>query len=348
MKRKGTRRFDSRRGSDYSEWTSGRSRSHEPYLKIHMIYLELAGGFVLLLGGAESVLRGAVQLARRLGVSPLIIGLTVVAYCTTMPELLVSLEAAVRGAPGISIGNIVGSNICNLLLILGAAACVSPMVVNPREVRFEGAAAAGVAALFITLGMIGSLSRFDGALLLACLAAFTAISIRRARRNPPDAETGDDATDHSMWMTVGTLAIGLALVVLGSHLLVEGAIGLARLLGVSEAVIGVTVVAVGTSLPELATAVVSAYRGHSEVAVGNVLGANIFNLLAIGGLVAAVHPLDIPPHLLHLAVWTMMGATILLVSWLAFRGRLGRWTGALCLGVYTLYIVLEYGPLAGV
>ena len=313
-----------------------------------MIYLELAGGFILLMGGAEFVLRGAVALARRLGVSPLIIGLTVVAYCTTMPELLVSLEAAVRGAPGISIGNIVGSNICNLLLILGAAACVCPMVVNPREVRFEGAVAVGVAALFITLGLAGSLSRLDGVLLLACLAAFTVISVRRARRNPPGAVAEEDAADRPVWWVLGTLAVGLGCLVLGSHLLVEGAIGLARLLGVSEAVIGVTVVAVGTSLPELATAVVSAYRGHSEVAVGNVLGANIFNLLAIGGLVAAVHPLDIPGHLLHLAIWTMLGATVVLISWLAFRGRLGRLAGVLSLAAYTLYIVLEYGPLTNV
>ena len=313
-----------------------------------MIYLELAGGFVLLLGGAEFVLRGAVQLARRLGVSPLIIGLTVVAYCTTMPELLVSLEAAIREAPGIAIGNIVGSNICNLLLILGAAACVCPIVVDPREVRFEGGAAMGVAVLFLVLGMVGNLSRLDGVLLLGCLAAFTVISYRRARRNPPELEAGGDAADRPTWMVVGTLAVGLGCVVLGSHLLVEGAIGLARLLGVSEAVIGVTVVAVGTSLPELATAVLSAYRGHSEVAVGNVLGANIFNLLAIGGLVAVVHPLDIPGHLLHLAVWTMMGATIVLISWLAFRGRLGRPAGVLFLAVYTAYIILEYGPLTNV
>ncbi len=313
-----------------------------------MIYLELAGGFVLLMGGAEFVLRGAVALARRLGVSPLIIGLTVVAYCTTMPELLVSLEAAVRGAPGISIGNIVGSNICNLLLILGAAACVCPMVVNPREVRFEGAVAVAVAALFIALGLAGSLSRLDGILLLACLVAFTAISVRRARRNPPAADAEEDAADRPVWWVLGSLAFGLGCLVLGSHLLVEGAIGLARLLGVSEAVIGVTVVAVGTSLPELATAVVSAYRGHSEVAVGNVLGANIFNLLAIGGLVATVHPLDVPGHLLHLAIWTMLGATVVLISWLAFRGRLGRLAGVLSLAVYTLYIVLEYGPLTHV
>ena len=313
-----------------------------------MIYLELAAGFVLLMGGAEFVLRGAVGLARRLGVSPLIIGLTVVAYCTTMPELLVSLEAAVRGAPGISIGNIVGSNICNLLLILGAAACVCPMMVNPREVRFEGAIAVGVAALFITLGLAGSLSRIDGVLLLACLAAFTVISVRRARRNPPEAHAEEDAVDRPVWWVLGTLAVGLGCLVVGSHLLVEGAIGLARLLGVSEAVIGVTVVAVGTSLPELATAVVSAYRGHSEVAVGNVLGANIFNLLAIGGLVATVHPLDIPGHLLHLAIWTMLGATVVLISWLAFRGRLGRVAGVLSLAVYALYVVLEYGPLTNV
>ncbi len=311
-----------------------------------MIYLQLVGGIVLLLGAAELVLRGAVQLARRLGVSPLIIGLTVVAYCTTMPELLVSLEAAVRGIPGIAIGNIVGSNICNLLLILGAAACVYPMAVEPREVRFEGAAAIGVTVLFVALTMTGNLGRFDGVLLLACLVAFTVISYRRARNSGPGPQGGEQARD-PLWMALGALVIGLGGVVVGSHLLVEGAIGLARLLGVSEAVIGVTVVAVGTSLPELATAVVSAYRRHPEVAVGNVLGANIFNLLAIGGLVATVHPLDIPAHLRDLAIWTMLTATLVLVGWLMFRARLGRLAGVLCLVVYALFIAVEYGPFAG-
>ena len=311
-----------------------------------MIYLQLAGGIVLLLGAAELVLRGAVQLARRLGVSPLIIGLTVVAYCTTMPELLVSLEAAVRGIPGIAIGNIVGSNICNLLLILGAAACVYPMAVRPREVRFEGAAAIGVTVLFVALTLTGSLGRFDGGLLLACLAAFTVISYRRARNSGPGPQGGEQARD-PLWMAVGALVIGLGGVIVGSHLLVEGAVGLARLLGVSEAVIGVTVVAVGTSLPELATAVVSAYRRHPEVAVGNVLGANIFNLLAIGGLVATGHPLEVPAHLRDLAVWTRVAATLVLVGWLMFRARLGRLAGVLCLAVYALFIAVEYGPLAG-
>ncbi len=312
-----------------------------------MIHLQLAVGTVLLLAGAEFVLRGAVQLASRLGVSPLIIGLTVVAWCTTMPELVVSLEAAVRGAPGIAIGNIIGSNLCNLLLILGAAACVCPMAVEPRVVRFEGGTAIGVTALFFVLAMVGSLSRFDGVLLLACLVSFTAASYLRARYGDPQAPAEEQAPGQRLWMVVGKLALGLGGVIAGSHLLVEGAIGLARLLGVSEAVIGVTVVAIGTSLPELATAVVSAYRRHPEVAVGNVLGANIFNLLGIGGLVATVHPLDVPAHLRDLALGTMGAVTVLLVSWLMFRGRLGRPTGVLCLTAYAVYIYVEYGPLTG-
>lgn len=312
-----------------------------------MIYLQLVAGTVLLLAGAEFVLRGAVQLASRLGVSTLIIGLTVVTWCTTMPELVVSLEAAVRGAPGIAIGNIVGSNLCNLLLILGAAACVCPMAVEPRVVRFEGGTAIGVTALFFVLAMVGSLSRFDGVLLLACLVSFTAVSYLRSRYGDPRDRGEEQAPGQRPWMVVGKLAIGLGGVIAGSHLLVEGAIGLARLLGVSEAVIGLTVVAIGTSLPELATAVVSAYRRHPEVAVGNVLGANIVNLLGIGGLVAAVHPLDVPAHLRDLALGTMAAVTVVLVSWLMFRGRLGRLTGVLCLTAYAVYIYVEYGPLTG-
>lgn len=312
-----------------------------------MIYLQLVVGTVLLLAGAEFVLRGAVQLASRLGVSPLVIGLTVVTWCTTMPELVVSLEAAVLGAPGIAIGNIVGSNLCNLLLILGAAACVCPMAVEPRVVRFEGGTVIGVTALFFVLAMFGSLSRFDGVLLLACLVSFTAASYLRARYGGPQDRAEEQAPGRRFWIVGGKLAIGLGGVIAGSHLLVEGAIGLARLLGVSEAVIGVTVVAVGTSLPELATAVVSAYRRHPEVAVGNVLGANIVNLLGIGGLVATVHPLDVPAHLRDLALGTMAAVTVVLVSWLMFRGRLGRLTGVLCLTAYALYIYVEYGPLTG-
>ncbi|MCY4230930.1 MAG: calcium/sodium antiporter [Alphaproteobacteria bacterium] len=312
-----------------------------------MIYLQLLGGFVLLLGGAEFLVRGAVQLAARLGISPLIIGLTVVAYCTTMPELLVSMEAAFRGAPGIAIGNIVGSNICNLFLILGAAACVCPLVVEPREVRFEGWAVIGVTLLFLALALSGKLGLFDGALLLACLACFTAASYRRARRGQGAPEAEQTVPHKPLWMALGTLAIGLGCVIGGANLLVEGAISLARVIGVSEAVIGVTVVAVGTSLPELATAIVSAYRRHPEVAVGNVLGANVFNLLAIGGVVAMVHPIDIPGRLLDLAIWVMLAATIVLVSWLMVRGRFGRPAGLLFLAVYAAYVVAEYAPPAG-
>ncbi len=312
-----------------------------------MIYLQLFGGFLLLIGGAEFLVRGAVQLAARLGVSPLIIGMTVVAYCTTMPELFVSVEAAFRGAPGIAIGNIVGSNICNLLLILGAAACVHPILVGPREVRFEGAAVIGVTLLFLLLALSGALGMADGALLLACLAAFTVVSYRRARRGGGAVGREEEATEaRPAWMALGALALGLACVVGGSNLLVEGAVGLARLLGVSEAVIGVTVVAVGTSLPELATAVVSAWRRHPEVAVGNVLGANIFNLLAIGGVVSVLHPLAVPERLLELGVWTMLAATLALVCRLMLRGRLGRPAGLLCLAVYAAYVTVEYLPAA--
>ena len=313
-----------------------------------MLYLELIAGFALLLVGAEFLVRGAVGLAERLGVSQLVIGLTVVAYCTTMPELVVSLEAALRESPGISIGNIVGSNICNILLILGASACIHPIALGPGVFRFEAMAALAATVLFSGLAWTGQLGRVDGTVLLVCLALFTWYSLRLARRDRRSKEgdgEGREGDGPPFRSSVSALAVGVVGVVVGSHFLINGAIGLARALGVAEAVIGVTVVALGTSLPELATAVVSAYRRHSEVAVGNVVGANVFNLLAIGGAVAVISPLGVEGKIIATGLPTMLAATAFLAFWLAFRAGLGRLLGVVFLTVYAAYAAYQYAPV---
>ncbi|MFQ5955755.1 MAG: calcium/sodium antiporter [Kiloniellales bacterium] len=320
-----------------------------------MAFVAVGVGFVLLLVGAELLVRGAVALARRIGVSQLLIGLTVVAYGTTAPELVVSLRAALGGAPAIAVGNVVGSNIANMLLILGVAALIYPLVCRPGALRRDGPVVIAAALVMVALGLVGHIDRWHGAIMLAALVGLTLRTYRAERRDGAAAEihvreaeefsAGQPRTATLMAVFV---VIGVAGVVAGSHLLVGGAIQIARDLGVSEAVIGLTLVAVGTSLPELATAVVAAYRGHPEVALGNVLGANTFNVLAIMGLVSLVTPLPIPAQIAGFDIWVMLGVTLFLVPWLMTRGRVGPGLAAAFLVAYGAYVVALYAGLSGV
>ncbi len=311
-------------------------------------FLQFAGGFVLLLFGAEYLVRGAVSLARRLKVSPMVIGMTIVAYGTTAPELVVSLQAAVDGQPGISVGNVVGSNIANILLILGTSAVITPIVCDPRRLYRDAAVMLGSALLFVALALSGTISRWQGVLMFAALLVFSGyayLSERRRRRaegGPAEIAEEFEEGPRSPWLALLAIVGGIAAVVIGARLLVAGAVTLARLLGVGEEVIGLTVVAIGTSLPELATAVVAALRRHSEVALGNVIGANIYNLLAIMGLVSAVAPLRVPPQILRFDLWFMLAVTVALLASVLLRRGIARAVGIGFIAVFVAYTALQY------
>jgi len=313
--------------------------------------LQYLGGFVLLLFGAEYLVRGAVSLARRLNVSPMVIGMTIVAYGTTSPELVVSLQAAIDGLPGISVGNVVGSNIANILLILGASAAIFPIVVKPAALYRDASVMAGSALLFTALALNGNIARWQGVLMVAALVAFSLYAFQAERRRGRVNDPGDLAEElaeefkdppQATWLALLSIVGGIAAVVTGAKLLVTAAVFTARFFGVGEEVIGLTIVAVGTSLPELATAVVAAFRRHSEVAVGNILGANIYNLLAIMGLVSAISPIPVPPQILVFDLWFMIGATAVLLFFLLVYGGLNRAVAILFLAGFVGYTALQY------
>lgn len=313
--------------------------------------LQFIAGFILLLFGAEYLVRGAVSLARRLKVAPMIIGMTIVAYGTTAPEMVVSLQAAVDGAPGISVGNVVGSNIANILLILGLSAVIFPIVVQPTSLMRDAAMCMGAALVFTALALSGTVERWQGALMVAMLATFSIYAFRQERRRGKANDPGDMAEElaeefkepsRPVWLSLLSVVGGIVAVVAGAKLLVTAAVVTARTIGVDETVIGLTIVAVGTSLPELATAVVAAIRKHSEVAVGNILGAGIYNLFAIMGLVAMVAPIPVPPQIVAFDLWVMVAVTALLLTLLLVRNGLSRPVGAMFLAGFVAYTALQY------
>lgn len=319
-----------------------------------MAFLEVAAGLVLLIGGAEILVRGAVALAQRLGVSPLVIGLTLVAIGTSAPELVVSLEAAYAGAPGITLGNVVGSNIANVLLILGTAGLLAPAAVGgTRHVRDTVWLLAATGLLIAQCVMLPGVPFWQGLVMLGLVVIFLISSYLRERRQPAAADVVQEVEElagdkpRPIWLAAAMLLGGLAGIILGGDLLVDGAVVLARMAGVSETVIGVTLVAIGTSMPELATTVVSAVRGHGDVALGNVVGSNIMNILGIVGGVAVLAPgrVPIPPDILVDDLWVMTGATLVLVPFLLLGRPIGRWIGLTFLILYAVFIAGQFLPL---
>lgn len=310
--------------------------------------LSILGGFVLLLGGGEALVRGAVGLARRFGLSELLIGLTVVAFGTSAPELFVSVQAALNGIPDLAVGNVIGSNIANIALILGTACLVKPVIVDRHDIRPDAYVLLGASALLVALGFAGGISRILAGLMVASLVAHLFLSYRRERKAnaaSPDwhvEEAQEIETKWGVWTSVVLVVAGLGALVLGTDLLIGGAVEIARLLNVPDAVVGLTVVAIGTSLPELATSIVAARKGHSDVAVGNVLGSNLFNILLILGVTSLVSPISIDPRFTMQDLPLMFAVTALAVAVLMFRGRLGRlWGAGLTVG-YFAYIVGLY------
>lgn len=295
------------------------------------VLLILAGLAGLFFGG-ESLVKGASGLAVRLGLPPLLIGLTVVGFGTSMPELLVSVDAALRGVPGIAIGNVVGSNIANILLILGLSALVWPMAVAGglrRDLSVMLAAAVALAPLFA----LGELGRLAGLALVAGLAAY----LVAAFRNPGGTEP-DGFAPMTVPRALLIAGLGLVALVVGTRLLVDGAVGIARAAGLSEAFIGLSIVAVGTSLPELATSVIAALRRQSALAIGNVVGSNIFNVLGILGATALIAPVPVEGRFLTFDLPVMLAVSAVLAAILWRGGRIGRGAGAGLVLAYAVYL----------
>lgn len=302
-------------------------------------------GLILLAVGGDILVRGAVGIAGRLGVSPLLAGLTIVGFGTSTPELVTSLFAAFDGAPGIAVGNVVGSNIANILLILGVSALILPLAIDPAAFRRDGLAL--VVATFASLAavLLGFLSRPIGFALLALLIAYIVWAYRSERRHPdPEAAMHEhvaaEVTSQGMGLTaaLGLAAAGIIGTIIGARLLVDSAIEIARDFGVTETVIGLTVVAVGTSLPELVACVIAALRRHADVALGNIIGSNIYNTLGILGVTAIVHPIAVPPEIASFDIWVLLGTTALLGLFLRTGWVLKRWEGAVFLVLYTGYV----------
>ena len=303
--------------------------------------LALAGGLALLYFGAESLVRGAAALALRLGLSPLVVGLTVVALGTSAPELVVSVEAALEGRGGLALGNVVGSNISNVGLILGVSVLLRTAPVLPQLLRRDVPVMVAASVALPLLLLDGALGRAEGAVLAAALVGYVALTLWKARPGSealPAAEALPDPVG-SAWRDAALTLGGLVGLVVGGRFLVGGAVGIAEALGVSEAVVGLTIVAVGTSLPELATSVVASLRGEGDIAVGNVVGSNVFNVLGVLGLSAVASPLHRGAiGALDLGAMVLLAAVVVPLMWTG--RRLVRWEGALLLGCYAGYLLV--------
>jgi len=327
-----------------------------------IVYIVL--GLILLVGGAELLVRGASRIAIAWGMPPLIIGLTIVAYGTSAPEAAVSIQSSLAGQADIALGNVIGSNICNVLLILGASALIAPMMVPSQLIRLDVPIMIGVSLLVLLFSLDGNLGRSDGLILFSGAIAYTIFLILSGRDDqaelPDDllAESasartrfscGDAArTRRSSLKNLGLVAVSLALLVGGSNWLVQGAVTVAAAIGVDQLVIGLTIVAVGTSLPELASSLVASVHGEQDIAVGNVVGSNIFNLLAVLGLAATLSPTSIAvsPAALHFDIPVMIAVAVVCLPIFITGRTVSRWEGLLFLGyyvAYTAYLILDSG-----
>jgi cation:H+ antiporter len=302
-------------------------------------------GLTTLIVGAELLVRGASRLAKAAGLSPLVIGLTVVSYGTGSPELAVGVKAGMAGQAGIALGNVVGSNSFSVLLVLGLSALVAPLTVSSRLVRLDVPVMIGASLLMWAFASNRVIARWEGGILVAGVIVYTALLIRLGRRedaaspDPGGLEATPAASREGYALPALLVLAGLGLLTLGANRLVEGAAGLARLLGVSDLLIGLTVVAAGTSLPEAATSVVASLRGERDIAVGNVVGSNIFNILAVLGASAAVSGhLRVPPPALHFDIPVMTAVMLVCLPIFFTAGRISRWEGGLFLGYYAVYI----------
>ncbi len=326
-------------------------------------WIAVVGGLALLLVGGELLVRGSVQVATRLGVSPLVIGLTLVGFGTSTPELVASLQAALSGAPGIAYGNIVGSNIANILLILGASAVIGPIAVQSRTLKRDGLAMVATALAFAIVAIAIPPARWIGAAFIALLGLYIYSAFRQEKAvvvadhgavydkaqatRQADPALAAPAAGPRLPVALATALAGLAIIIVGGYFLVEGAVGVARDFGVSETVIGLTIVAVGTSMPELVTSLVAAARRQSDVALGNIIGSNIYNILGIGGVTALIAPSGIPDRIVTFDNPVMVAVSLAVVAMAYTGARISRWEGGLLLAAYAGYIAWLWPKAAG-
>ena len=305
-------------------------------------------GFALLVKGADLFVDGASGIAKKFGISELIIGLTIVAMGTSAPEAAVSIAAAAKGSAGISIGNVIGSNIMNIFIILGVVAAITPLKIERSTVRYEMPFTIIVTILFVLMGKDGLITRLDGGILWAGLLAYIAYLLYQAKNKPDDdsaqtnpvntAETAEavPAEPPSIWKLIAFTIVGLAVILVSSDYAVDAAVALAKIFNISDRVIGLTIVALGTSLPELVTSVTAALRGNADLAVGNVVGSCVFNLLFVLGTSALILPIPCAPNFLNDA-YVAAGATILLLLFGFTQMKITRWEGLLLVVCYVTY-----------
>lgn len=307
-------------------------------------------GLLFLLGGADVLIRGASAIARRLGISPLLVGLTIVSLGTSAPEVAVSVTSAYHGEADMALGNVLGSNIFNILAILGSSALVAPLIVQRQLIRFDVPVMIMAALATFLLALDGTLDVFDGTILLTGLMFYTLLLVRIARRSadkpPPPPEDAAQRWSQRLWAQLMMIAAGLGLLVIGSGWLVDGAIIFARLLGVSELVIGLTIIAVGTSLPELATSIIAVAKGERDIAVGNAIGSNILNLLLVLGLTSVVSPtgIPVPQEAIDFDIPVMLAVCFACLPSFITGSKISRWEGGFFVGyyiAYTLFLVLS-------
>lgn len=301
---------------------------------MNIIYIVF--GILMVLWGAGKLTDGATSIAAKMKIPPMIIGLTVVAMGTSMPEFFVSFVSALKGTSDLAVGNVVGSNIFNTMLIVGTTALVTPMVIAKSTVKKDIPFAVLASAMLLPMAIDGSISRIDAAVLFAVFIAFMLYTVRSAKKDK-DSGNEDEVKEMPVWRAVAFLVLGLACLIVGSNLFVDGATVVASLLGVSEAVIGLTVVAGGTSLPELATSVVAARKGQCAIAMGNVIGSNVFNILMILGITGMIHPMSII-GITRLDFIVMQLSIILLWIFSFTKYTVARWEGGLLVALFLAYM----------
>ncbi|WP_315366766.1 calcium/sodium antiporter [Prevotella koreensis] len=303
-------------------------------MMMNIIYIVF--GILMVLWGAGKLTDGATSIAAKMKIPPMIIGLTVVAMGTSMPEFFVSFVSALKGTSDLAVGNVVGSNIFNTMLIVGTTALVTPMVIAKSTVKKDIPFAVLASAMLLPMAIDGSISRIDAAVLFAVFIAFMLYTVRSAKKEK-DSGNEDEVKEMPVWRAVAFFVLGLACLIVGSNLFVDGATAVASLLGVSEAVIGLTVVAGGTSLPELATSVVAARKGQCAIAMGNVIGSNVFNILMILGITGMIHPMSII-GITRLDFIVMQLSIILLWIFSFTKYTVARWEGGLLVALFLAYM----------